>query len=211
MKLIRQSLILILSFLLVFVWQNSPLSSYTIPIIGLLVFIYLLLSARKKGEGFFTMGGDSIWGIFILNTVILLLIFSTGGLSSSLFFLLYFLVFGIAFVFEPSIVFVFIIGIVLVFLQTALQDDVMGNFIKLVSLVLISPLAFFFGGEYRKRETEEGKIEDLEERTKSAADTIAKDVEGVIKNEKGNLKQEDVEKLNDILEETEELREEARR
>lgn len=210
MKLFLQTLVLILSFVIVFVWENSPLLNYTVQILGFLVFLYLIISARKKGQGFLTMGGGGPWGIFILNTIILLLIFATGSISSNLFFLLYFLGFGIAFVFEPPAVFVFIVGAVLVFLPDALKGDTFGNFIKVGSLLLISPLAYFFGREYRKSDKEESDIEALEERTREAADTISEDVEEVVKNEKQNLKQEDMEKLNEILEETEDLREESK-
>lgn len=210
MRLLIQAFVLILSFVIVFVWENSPLSDYTVQTLGFLVFLYLIISARKKGQGFLTMGGGGPWGIFILNTIILLLIFATGGISSSLFFLLYFLGFGIAFVFEPPAVFVFIVGAVLVFLPDALKGDTFGNFIKIGSLLLISPLAYFFGREYRKSDKEESDIEALEERTREAADTISEDVEEVVKNEKQNLKQKDMEKLNEILEETEDLREESK-
>ncbi|MCL6096357.1 MAG: hypothetical protein M1444_01570 [Patescibacteria group bacterium] len=211
MKLIRQALVLILSFVLVFVWQNTPLSGYTVQILAILVVLYLIVSARKKGAGFLTMGGDGPWGIFILNTIILLLVFATGSISSSLFFLLYFLGFGIAFVFEPPAIFVFIVGAVLVFLPDALKGDTFGNLIKVGSLLLISPLAYFFGREYRKSDKQEGDIEALEERTKEAADTISEDVEEVIKDEKANLKEQDVQKLNEILEETEDLRAESKK
>ncbi len=211
MKLFLQTLVLILSFAIVFVWENSPLSNYTVQILGFLVFLYLIISARKKGKGFLTMGGGGSWGIFILNTIILLLIFSTGSISSSLFFLLYFLGFGIAFVFEPPAIFVFIVGAVLVFLPDALKGDTFGNFLKIGSLLLISPLAYFFGREYRKSDKEESDIEALEERTREAADTISEDVEEVVRNERQNLKQEDMEKLNEILEETEDLREESKK
>ncbi len=209
MKLFLQTLVLILSFAIVFVWENSPLSNYTVQILGFLVFLYLIISARKKGKDFLTMGGGP-WGIFILNTIILLLIFSTGSISSSLFFLLYFLGFGIAFVFEPPAIFVFIVGAVLVFLPDALKGDTFGNFIKVGSLLLISPLAYFFGREYRKSDKQESDIEALEERTKEAADTISEDVEEVIRDEKANLKEQDMQKLNEILEETEDLREESK-
>lgn len=211
MKTIWQSFLLIISFGLVYLWQQTPLSSYTIPTLGFLVFLYLLISARKKGKGFLTMGGEGPWGIFILNTVILLLIFSTGGLSSALFFLLYFLGFGIAFVFRPGVVFVYAIGVCLIFFQPALREDVMGNLIRLSSLLIISPLAFFFGREYRREEKQDSHLEAIEERTKDAADNISNDVEEVIKNEKETLKPDDVEKLNDILEETETLREETKK
>jgi len=211
MNLVLQTLVLILSFVIVFIWEQTPLSDYTVQILGFLVVLYVIVSARKKGAGFFTMGGDGPWGILILNTIVLLLIFATGSISSSLFFLLYFLGFGIAFVFEPPAIFVFIVGAVLVFLPDALKGDTLGNFLRVGSLLLISPLAYFFGREYRKSDKEEGDIEALEERAKEAADTISEDVEEVVKNEKQNLKQEDIEKLNEILEETEDLREESKK
>lgn len=210
MKLIRQAIVLIISFALVFIWQNTPLSAYTVQVLAVLVLAYVVISARRKGQGFLTLGGDGPWGIFILNSVVLLLVFATGSISSSLFFLLYFLGFGIAFVFEPLAIFVFIVGAILVFLPDALQGDTFGNFLKIGSLLLISPLAYFFGREYRKSDQQEGNIEALEERTKEAADTISEDVEEVIKDEKANLKEQDVQKLNQILEETEDLREESK-
>jgi len=210
MKLVLQFLVLGASFILIFVWQNTPLSDYTVPLLGLLIASYLIVSARKHGSGFLAMGGEGPWGIFILNTVILLLIFSTGSINSSLFFLLYFLGFGIAFVFEPAVIFVFVLGAILIFLPDALKDDVTGNLLKLGSLLLISPLAFFFGKEYRRNDKENEEIEALKERTKDSADTISEDIEEVIKDDRQNLKAEDVQKLNEVLEETEDLREESK-
>ncbi|MBI1982387.1 MAG: hypothetical protein HYS68_02285 [Candidatus Levybacteria bacterium] len=153
MLFLRQSLLLLLSFVFVFVWQKTPLSDYTIQALGFLIFLFLLLSARRKEFNLANViSKRDFLSIFTLNTLILLFIFSTGGLSSPLFFLLYFLGFGIAFVFEPATVFIFILGAILVFL--------------------------------------------------------AKDVAGVLENEKQAIKSEDVEKLNDILEETEKLKKE---
>ncbi|RJQ36519.1 hypothetical protein C4559_05135 [Candidatus Microgenomates bacterium] len=212
MKAVLQSLLLLLSFAFVYIWQQSPLSQYTIQALGFLVFLFILVSARKRKQDSnpINLFSNSSWVIFILNTIILLLVFSTGGFSSSLFFLLYFLGFGIAFVFEPVTVFVFVIGAILIFLPQALIDNVAENLLKLGSLGLISPLAFFFGKEYIKGEKQQEEIEKIKERTKDAADTISKDVEEVMQREKTNLKQKDIEKLNDILEETEDLREEAK-
>jgi hypothetical protein len=210
MKIVFQSLVLILSFVFVFVWKETPLINYTVALSGVLIVAYILLSARKKGKGFLDMGGEGPWGIFFLNTIILLLIFSTGGIDSILFFLLYFLGFGIAFVFEPAVTFVFVLGVILVFVPDAIKGDLLVNSLKLGSLLLISPLAFFFGKEYRKTDKQDETIEALEERTKEAADTIAEDIEEVIKDEKETLKGADMEKLNEILEETEDLRQESK-
>lgn len=211
MKLLIQAIVLIFSFVLVFIWQQTLLSGFTIQALGVLVLLYIILSARKKGQGILTMGGDGPWGIFILNTLILLLIFATGSISSPIFFLLYFLGFGIAFVFEPPAIFVFIIGALLIFLPDTLSGDVTGNFLRVGSLLLISPLAYFFGREYRRSDKDENDMEALQERTKEAADTISQDLEEVIKEEKENLKEKDIEKLNEILEETEDLRMESKR
>jgi hypothetical protein len=210
MRFLLQAAVLILSFVLVFLWHNLPFADLTVPLLGFLIFIYLLLSFRKGGKGFLNMGGEGPWGIFILNTVIFLLIFSTGSLNSPLFFLLYFLGFGISFVFEPSITFVFVVGAIFVFAPDALKTDAVSNFLKIGSLVLISPLAFFFGREYRTNDQRQEEIEALEERSKDAADTISEDIGKVVKNEKANLKSEDLDKLNEVLEETEDLREEAK-
>lgn len=76
------------------------------------------------------------------------------------------------------------------------------------SLVLLTPLAFFFGNEFQKEERIREKMEAMQERTKDAADTIAKDVESVL--EEKTLEPEKVEKLNEVLEETESLRQETK-
>ena len=210
MKFLLQAAVLILSFGVIFVWHNSPLADYTVSFLGILIVLYMVLSLRKRGKGFLNMGGEGPWGIFILNTVIFLLMFSTGSLNSPLFFLLYFLGFGIAFVFEPAMTFVFVLGAILIFIPDALKTDTLVNLLKIGSLILISPLAFFFGQQYRTNDEKEEEIEALEERSKDAADTISEDIEEIIKDEKANLKSEDLDKLNEVLEETEDLRAESK-
>lgn len=208
MKLLRHGFVLLISFGVVFIWEQSGLDEYTIQAVAFLIVIYLVLSFfRRKKQGNNNFGG--VTDIFILNTAIFLIIYTTGNISSPLYFLLYFLGFGITFIFEPATVFLFTIGAVLIFLPEALTNGAIESYIKLGSLLLISPLAFFFGQEYRDRDRQEEAIEQLEERTKEAADTISKDVEIVIKKE-SSLKPEAVEKLDEILEETEDLRQESK-
>jgi len=84
------------------------------------------------------------------------------------------------------------------------------SLLKLGSLALISPLAYFFGREYKARDIASEKVNALKERTKEAADNISEDIDEVLGDEKANLRQKDVEKLNEVLEETEDLREESR-
>lgn len=207
MKVLLHGLVLLLSFGIVFIWEQSGADTYTVQAVALLVVTYLLISfirRKKKKEANFSGKSD----IFILNTAIFLIIYTTGNIYSPLYFLLYFLGFGITFIFEPVTVFFFTIGAVLIFLPEALKNGSVESYIKLGSLLLISPLAFFFGQEYRDRDRQEEAIEEITEREKDAADTISHDVEAIIKKE-SNLKSETVAKLDEILEETQDLRQES--
>jgi len=204
-KIVIQSIVLLLSFAIVFIWQISPLSAYTVHAIGIIIFLYLAFSFRKRN---FSLLANKQWlvTIAVLNSVILLLILSTGNFTSPLFFLLYFLCFGIAVVFEPVSVFIYMIGTFLFFFQQAMLGDTVGNFVKLGTLLLISPIAYYFGKGFREQDNENQKIAELQHTAQSATETIGKNVEELLKKEK-KMKDEDVEKLNTILEETEAIKE----
>ncbi len=209
MKFILHALVLLCSFGFIFLWEQTFLNTYVIQGLAGLILIYIILSFirhRQKKDAF--AGG--IPDIFILNTVIFLLIYATGQMTSWFFFLLYFLGFGITFIFEPETVFVYALCTVAMFVPEVLKNGgSLGTYIQLGSFILIAPLPYFFGKEYKDREKQEEEIEELQERSEEAADTISQDVEDVIKNEKKNLKEEDVAKLNEILEQTEDLRSET--
>jgi hypothetical protein len=204
-QLTRQSLFLLASFALVFLWEVSPLSQITVPALGFLVFLYLILSTRQKKrqsqeERQQRMATDlEASNIFILNTIILLLIFATGSLDSPLYFLLYFIAFGISFVLVPETVFVFMIGCMLIFLPSAFSGNVAENLIKVASLGLLSPLAYFFGREFRAREEQKVKNEE-------AAQKITQEAATVLMDKDDKLSVEDKEILADLIQTGEELR-----
>lgn len=207
MKILKQTSALLFSFGFVYFWQTTFLGEYTIPTIGLLILLFFILTLKKGLNIEAMLASESVWGIVVLNAIILILVFSTGIMQSPLFFLLYFLTFGIAFVFDPMTVFVFLVGLVLLFLPETLSGDVSGNMLRIGSLVLISPLAFLFGRTIKDQDTQDQHIEMIQERAQDAADIIAENVDDLLKEEKGP---EEVAKLNEILEETELLREESK-
>lgn len=149
-RLLVQSASLVISFAFVFVWQNSPLSGYTLPLLAVLSILYLLVAVRRKNFDLITTMQNGLPGLVILNTVIVLLVMMSGNFSSPLFFLLYFLSFGIAFGYEPAVVFVFTAGIVLLLFPFTFKEDVTRNLLLVGSLVAIAPLAFFFGQTFIK-------------------------------------------------------------
>ena len=196
MQLINQSAYLIGAFVIVFLWQALSFEGMTIPFIGLLVVVYLYLSRRGKNtEGSGTSSEQLSIGI--LTTLILLLIFATGGLESPIFFLLYFIPFAIAFVLMPEVVFIYIVATFLLFLSPALMENVTQNLIKLGSIALITPLAYFFGKEYRAVSRHQQKDEEIAKR-------ISSDAANVLQDQK-NLPEQDKAQLADIIKESEEL------
>jgi hypothetical protein len=202
MRYVTNSLTLIFSFICIYL-EEQYLSDYRSQIIGLLILAYFALTfLRRKyvkdkiGETF-----NSSSDIFIVNTIVMLLIIATGDIYSPVFFLAYFLCFGITFIFEPITVFVFAIGAILIFLPYALQNYALESFIKLGSMFLIAPLAFFFGKEYKDREKLAKKLEE----TKNEAKNISKEIETVIENEK-NMQPESTAKLSDALNRTKKLK-----
>ena len=204
MKFYQHSLLLLASYGIVFIWQNSQLAQYGVPLIGFLVFLFLLISIKNKQN--LNLGGPL--NFFILNIILLLFIFSTGGINSNLFFLLYFLLFAAAFIMHPRAVFIFPIGAAVIFWSQIFENDVTSNIIKIASLGLLSPLAYFFGIQFKKNDKDEDEILKTKERATSSADDIAKDVEQVIESGKEKLSGKEIEKLNDVLEETESHRNE---
>jgi len=215
MKPYFHSLLILGSFLLVFVWQESDLQRLNVPLIGLLIFLFLVVSIKNKRN--LNLGGPaspaSLGGpinFFILNTISLLLIFSTGGINSNLFFLLYFLLFAVAFIMNPKSVFIFPVGAVILFWQEFTQAITAANLLKIGSIALFSPVAYFFGANLRWGEKKEDENLKTKERAKSSADQITDDVEELLESGKEKLDEEEIDELDDILEETESLREEEK-
>lgn len=185
--------------MLIFIWQETPLKDFTFQAIGLLVVIFVALSIvmGRKGK---RLSLNRTVGIIILNTIIVLLIFATGDFSSPFFFLVYLIILALVFVFEPYSIIAFCTGAVLIFIPTALQGDIFSNFIKLGSIILVSPLAFFFGKEFHKSKAEEvAKHEDI-------IDEIKKDVKEVLEKEE-KLNKHDRDKLSQAVKKAEKLKE----
>jgi hypothetical protein len=200
MRLLLQSLTLILATLAVLGVIFTPLFPY-IPAILILIGIAsatygFYRKKRKRGQEVFPGSNKEIFTIIVF---VLLVIFITGGIKSPIFFLAYFLLFGITFIFEPLTIFVFMICIATLFLPESLQDDVVGNMIKLGSLIVLGPIAYFFGREYKKREK-------LNKNIKDKTGIIIEDAKQVmeLKDKNDMLK-----KAEEIIEEAEKLKTES--
>lgn len=157
MRFISQSIAVCLSFGIIYIWEQSFLSSYTLFIIAIILLVYFGLIAIKKIPNIISTSATSIQ-IFVVNIIIFLLVFSTGSLTSPLFFLLYFIAFGVAFVLNPVALLLFSAGVILVFLPDSLVGDVTGNFIRTGSVALLSPIAYMLVREFKEKN--EGTLQE---------------------------------------------------
>ncbi len=206
MKLYIDYLLVLGSFILVFIWQNTQFAQYSIPFVGFLVFLFLLISFKRKQN--LNLGGPI--NFFILNTILLLFIFSTGGIESNLFFLIYFLLFAAAFIMDPKSVFIIPLALIVIFWSQIFEKDMTANIIKMASISALSPLAYFFGVQFKKNDKTSDEILQAKERAAASADEISSDVKEVIESGKSKLNSKELNKLNEILEETKDLREEKK-
>jgi len=102
----------------------------------------------------------------MLISVVLLLIFSSGGINSPIFFVLFFLLFVIALLFDPYQAAIASFLLVSLFLWQNFSDLSSVMIIDITSLILMTPLAMIFSNSYLKYLQSEGKISLLKEAIK---------------------------------------------
>ncbi len=142
---------LITATVLTLFWTANPqLSAYTLQLIAFLVILYFLGRTQiTKPDLVFLLDGL----IFII--VSLLLVTQTGGLTSPIFFLLYILLFGLALLFDPLITLTLSLTLSFLFYNQATN---LNAFLEIIGLLLMTPVALFFGRQYLKVLEQEEKI-----------------------------------------------------
>jgi len=169
-KFLLHSLFLIAAVVLAFFWISHPLlSTYTLQLIAVFVLLFFLnqfLARHRWGKINLTI--DAV----VFTMVVMLLVSSTGGLTSPLFFLIYFLMFGLALLFEPLITLSLAAAMILFFLFTPTKQEPLTEALQLFSLLLITPLALFFGSQYLKLLESEEKIKILKEESEIMEEQI---------------------------------------
>lgn len=134
----------------VYVWVATPgLSQYTLQLVAVLVLAFAAAHFfKKKSQPIRT---HISLDLTLLTAMILLLITETGALASPFFFMLYFLLFVVAFVYEIEATLVLTGTLILYFFilpTTDLSD--LSHMSEIFALLMITPLAIFTGHEYEK-------------------------------------------------------------
>lgn len=187
---------IVLGVFLVFLVQHTSLISYESYLLAILIiFSSIYISLKRRSEKKKLISGSPI-ELFALTSIIVLTIALTSGLTSPLFFFLYFMLFLLAFMCTPVTIWVFLISILLYFIPETLNSLNLDTFIRLGSLALIAPIAYFVGAELNRRSL-------LNKRITSKTNEIIQDAQN-LKEETGNP--EEKETINEIIEEAESLK-----
>lgn len=149
-RFVLHTILLVMATAGVYLWLTLPtLAPYTLQLVAVLVLLYLGSHwLRARHPNWFHHGSVTI-DITILTSMILLLVSETGTLSSPFFFLCYFLLFGVAMLYEIEATLVLTATLLLFFLllpSTNLAD--LPHLSSLLALVMITPLAIFTGHQY---------------------------------------------------------------
>lgn len=138
---------------------KTPIAEYSLQISGFLVAIYVLLSflVRKK---FLKPSIRIVFDLFIFSFAVSFLLFTTGGFTSPIFFLTYFLLFGIALLSAPTTSVVAALTFAILFVLTPRADFWM-EILQIVSLLSIAPISAMFGKQYIENLKNEQRIHIL--------------------------------------------------
>lgn len=123
----------------------SPQNLYITQIIALISIVFIFLSLFKKTIS-----------IHLIAFIICLIVFDSQGLNSPFFFLIYFLLFTIAFQNPPTTTLSFSLALILLLSNTF---DSIESIIPLASLLFVTPLAWFIGKQYLDKTKTDSDIE----------------------------------------------------
>jgi hypothetical protein len=138
----------IITVVLAFIISVSPLASYGLQIAALLMIIYAGASFLIRKHILSTDLKVTL-DVLVFSLTISVLIFTTGGFNSPVFFLSYFLLFGVALFSSPATATAITVTFALLFLVAPKQDFWL-DLVQIGSLLAIAPLSILFGKQYLK-------------------------------------------------------------
>lgn len=148
---IIDSVVLVIAALTAFILYRFAGTSYDIEIVAALFILYII-SRRFLPVEYISFGTTSrqLFDAGIFTILVLQVILTTGGLSSHLFFLIYFLIFALGLLLEPVVSLTTALAIGLMFLADLSAGFSPQELIPLAALPLFVPFALLLGREYRK-------------------------------------------------------------
>lgn len=157
-KEIIHALILIFAIVLTFILPKTNLAQYNLQISAGLFIILYLTKKLVVSRNIYSRLIESV----IFTLVIMGIVNSTGGLTSSFFFLIYFLLFSLSIILEPIISITTTITLIIFFLLNLPGGQDFSRLMPIISLAFITPFAMFMGQE--QIEAQKSKLENKKQK-----------------------------------------------
>ena len=151
--------ILLLATIISFLWvTNETLSNLSLQLTAILLLILIGSHHLLKPPSFKLVEST------VSTMAVLLVVFSTGGITSPFFFFNYLLLFELSFLLEPVIPLALSGALMLFYFTTGDISVSLFRYIELTAFPMMTPLSYFFGKIYRKEENQKKEIKGLEKK-----------------------------------------------
>lgn len=166
-----ESIIISLGVLFGFLISHVVKGGEEVVIIALLFIVYFL---GKKFFPHHAINKDYVFDSFIFTIAVIIIVMTSGGLISPLFFLLYFLLFGIGLLVKPLVSLTTAITVAVLLLYSGGKLPA-SSLPTLMSLPLITPFAVLLGNEFHKARRLAQSDSDIRERSFMFLSTVLKE------------------------------------
>lgn len=192
---------LVLAFIFTGAIKSSPLESQMGFILAALIVMAIIYTTiqRKRKVSYNSLFNAGAGEIFFISSIVLIMIEITGGVDSPIYFLNYFLLFGLPLISSPIMSLIFVASIIFFYLPELIRGFNTDVVLRIGSILLLLPLSYFLSNELMKRQREN---EELKEKAKEIQEA-AQDLEA----EEDDLDARD--KLDDIIESAQSLEEKS--
>lgn len=156
-KAVIHSILLLVASGVTFLWvTNQTLSEYDLQLTAILMLVLVISRYFIKPNSF------KLVESLISTIAIILVVVGTGGLTSPLFFLNFFLLFELSLLLEPIIPLIISAALMCIYFTLGPEVKSIGDLAILLSFPFMTPLAIFLGKIYRKEENQKKQIQNLE-------------------------------------------------
>jgi len=159
----------VLAFIFTAAIKSSPLEEqmgFILAALIVMAIIYTTIQRRRKVSynALFNAGAGEI---FFISSIVLIMIEITGGVDSSIYFLNYFLLFGLPLISSPIMALIFVGSILFFYLPDLIRGLNVDVILRIGSILLLLPLSYFLSNELLKRQREKlelkEKVQDIQE------------------------------------------------
>lgn len=150
---------LITAVIVTFFWViDESLSYFSLQLSALLLLTLIFTHRILKPVSFKLVEST------ISTFAVLLIVSATGGISSPLFFLNYFLLFELSLLLEPMIPFLLSLAVGGYYLLLSGSSTTPFNLLELLAFPVMTPLAIYFGKLYERQENQKKEIKNLHQK-----------------------------------------------